>query len=71
MKNPKSVVITTRVTEPFAKIIEEYMQRDAHVSPADLFRDALREKIKKDAPDLIVKLHQGEQFIVRRPVKQK
>jgi len=61
MKNPKLVVVSTRITEPFAKIIEEYMRRDAHVSPADLLRDALREKIRNEAPDLYEKLHRGEE----------
>jgi len=57
MKNPKLIVVATRITEPFAKILEEYMMRDAHASPADLLRDALREKIKRDTPDLYEKLY--------------
>lgn len=57
MKNPKLVVVSTRITQPFAKILEEYMLRNAHASPADLLRDALREKIKNDTPDLYQKLY--------------
>ena len=52
MRNPETVVVATRIPKPFAKIIKEYMLRDAYVSLADLLRDALREKIRRDAPQL-------------------
>ena len=52
MEEFRTKVIATRVTVPLAKVIEEYLKRDAHVSPADFFRDAIREKLKRDAPAL-------------------
>ena len=52
MEEVKTKVLATRVTEPLAKVIEEYLRRDAHVSPADFLRDAVREKLKRDAPRL-------------------
>jgi len=60
MRNPKLVVVSTRVTKPLAKVIEEYLQVDAHVTPADFIRDAIREKLKRDVPDLYQKMLQGE-----------
>jgi len=56
MKNPKLKVVSTRVTEPLAKAIEEYLQIGAHVSPADFIRDAIREKLRNDAPELYRKM---------------
>lgn len=52
MTKEKTRVMATRVTERFAKLIEEYCRQDAHVNAADLIRDALREKIQREAPEL-------------------
>ena len=60
MGNQKLKVMSTRITEPLSRVVEEYLRRDAHVSPADLLRDALREKLKRDAPNLYRKMLQGE-----------
>lgn len=49
-------VISTRITEPLAKAIEEYLRMSAYVSPADFLRDAIREKLKRDAPELYRKM---------------
>jgi len=56
MEKTKLKVISTRVTAPLAKAIEEYLRMDAHVSPADFVRDAIREKLKRDAPQLYQKM---------------
>jgi hypothetical protein len=34
------------------ELIEEFCRRDAHVNPADFIRDAIREKLQRDAPEL-------------------
>jgi len=60
MKNSKLIVVSTRVTKPLAKAIEKYLQIDAHVTPADFIRDAIREKLKRDVPHLYQKMLQGE-----------
>ena len=52
MKSQKLIVVSTRITESLAHIIEKYLQLDAHVTTADFIRDALREKLKRDTPDL-------------------
>gem|GEM_PF-1991838 len=45
-------VVATRVTVRCAELIEEFCRRDAHVNPADFIRDAIREKLQRDAPEL-------------------
>jgi len=49
--------ITVRVKPELKEALsEEYCRRDAHVNPADFIRDAIREKIEKDAPELYRRL---------------
>ena len=52
----KTRVISCRVPERFAEIIQKFCSLDAHVNPADFLRDALREKVKRDAPILYEQL---------------
>jgi Arc/MetJ-type ribon-helix-helix transcriptional regulator len=47
----KTKVIATRVTEHFANLLEQYCLHDAYINFSDLIRDALREKLRKDAPE--------------------
>ena len=57
----RTKTIATRVTIPFAKLIDSYLERDCHVTPADFIRDAIREKIRRDAPNLYDDLFVGEE----------
>jgi Arc/MetJ-type ribon-helix-helix transcriptional regulator len=50
--NSQTKVVATRVTPQLAELIKEICRRDAHVNPADFIRDAVREKIQRDAPEL-------------------
>lgn len=52
MAKKKTKVIATRVTERYAQVLEEFARKDAYINCADLLRDALREKLQRDAPDL-------------------
>jgi hypothetical protein len=56
MKKEETRVIATRVTLRFAQLLEQYCSQDAHVNLADLIRDAIREKIQREAPELYTKL---------------
>lgn len=49
-------VLSVRVTKPLAKLVEKYLVLDAHMNKSDFVRDAIREKIKKDAPWLYEKM---------------
>lgn len=57
-KEDQTKVIATRVTKRFADLLEKYCQQDAHVNLADLIRDAIREKIRREAPELYNRLFQ-------------
>jgi Arc/MetJ-type ribon-helix-helix transcriptional regulator len=48
----KTKVVATRVTEHYAQVLEEYARKDAYINCSDLLRDALREKLQRDAPEL-------------------
>ncbi len=50
----ETVNINVRITPTFKKIIEKYIAQDTYINMSDFARDALREKIKRDAPWLIV-----------------
>lgn len=54
----KTKVVATRITEPLSNAIDIYLQRDTHVSSADFLRDAIREKISRDTPDLYKQIFQ-------------
>jgi Arc/MetJ-type ribon-helix-helix transcriptional regulator len=56
----KTKVISTRVTERFAELLEQYCFQDAYINCADLIRYALREKLRKDAPYLFKQLFDGK-----------
>ena len=52
MEWKKTKTVATRVTSPLLRLIEEYLRRDAHMNTADFIRDAIREKLKRDVPEL-------------------
>ena len=56
----KTKVITTRVPERFAELLEQYCRQDVYINCSDLIRDALRVKIRRDAPDLYNELLEGD-----------
>ena len=45
--------VNVRITPTLKKIIEKYIDQDTYINMSDFARDALREKIKRDAPWLI------------------
>ena len=47
-----------RVTQRFSDLIQEFLARDTHINPSELLRDALREKIQREAPELFAQLFQ-------------
>lgn len=43
--------MSTRVTLRLAELIEKFCEH-AHLNPADFIRDAIRDKLQREAPDL-------------------
>jgi Arc/MetJ-type ribon-helix-helix transcriptional regulator len=58
MDGSKTKIVATRVTLSLDELIEEYCKRDAHVNRADFVRDAIREKLQREVPELYSKLFQ-------------
>jgi Arc/MetJ-type ribon-helix-helix transcriptional regulator len=58
MNVEKTKVVATRVTKKTAELIAEFCKRDTHVNPADFIRDAIRDKLQKEAPELYRQLFQ-------------
>lgn len=52
MKAGKTKVVATRVTCRTSELIDEFCRRDGHVNVADFVRDAIREKLQREAPEL-------------------
>lgn len=50
IRNPESLVVSARITKPLAFAIERYLHLNSNVTPSDFIRDAIREKLWKDAP---------------------
>ncbi len=55
-EEPELQVISVKITKPLLRAIKEYMKLDAHVTISDFVRDAIRDKIKTDAPWLYEKI---------------
>lgn len=56
----ETVNINVRVTPVLRKIIEKCVERDTHINVSDFTRDALREKIKRDAPWFLEEILKAE-----------
>jgi Arc/MetJ-type ribon-helix-helix transcriptional regulator len=60
MSDEKMVQLNVRVPQNLKKMMKEYVGLDAHKDLSELTRDALREKIQRDAPHLYRNLFREE-----------
>ena len=56
IKNPESLVVSARITKPLALAIEKYLHLSVYVTSSDFIRDAIREKLRRDASWLLDEL---------------
>lgn len=49
-------VVAARVPMKLKELVAEYIRRDTHMNESDFIRDAIREKIHRDAPELYKQL---------------
>ena len=56
MAGEETTVIGVRVPKSLSVLVNKYIAMDTHLNPSDFMRDAIREKIKRDAPVLYRKL---------------
>jgi len=54
------VNINVRITSTLKKLIEKYVDLDTHINLSDFARDAIREKIKRDAPWFLEEILRAE-----------
>jgi Arc/MetJ-type ribon-helix-helix transcriptional regulator len=54
----KLVQLNVRIPQRLKGLMKKYVEMDAHKDLSELTRDALREKIQRDAPELYNKLFQ-------------
>jgi len=54
----KDVRITARVPRTLKELMQQFAALDAHINESDLIRDAIREKIQREAPELYNQLFQ-------------
>lgn len=52
MVEDETTVIGVRVPRSLSDMVNEYIAKDTHLNSSDFMRDAIREKIKRDAPEL-------------------
>ena len=61
-KKKELINLNVRIPKTLRDLIEKYVERDLHTNISEFCRDALREKLTRDAPDLARFLLQlGEQ----------
>ena len=56
----KDVRITFRAPTTLRDLVKHYINLGAHMNESDFYRDATREKIQHDAPELYKKLFEKE-----------
>jgi len=54
----KDVRISARVPRTLKKLMQQFIVCDAHMNESDLIRDAIREKIQREAPKLYKQIFQ-------------
>ncbi len=54
--NEETTVIGFRTRKSLKTLMEKYVLKDTHLNISDFIRDAVREKIKRDYPDLLKEL---------------
>jgi len=46
------VQVSFRIPKSLIEIVYRFIEMDTHCNPSEFFRDAIREKIRREAPDL-------------------
>jgi len=55
-KKNQTASIGVRVTFNMKNLMDRFLEMDTHISYGDLIRDAVREKIRRDAPELYAEM---------------
>ena len=60
IKTPESLVVSARITMPLAHAIEKFLPLNTYVTPSDFIRDAIREKLRREASWLLDEMIEPE-----------
>ncbi|MEM3704374.1 MAG: ribbon-helix-helix domain-containing protein [Candidatus Bathyarchaeia archaeon] len=60
MAKKELVNLNVRVPATLKELLEQFVRLDLHTNVSEFTRDALREKLARDAPELYKKLFQEE-----------
>lgn len=60
MAKEKDVVIGFRAPATLREIVKEFVSLDTHMNESDFYRDAVRQKIQREAPELYKRLFEKE-----------
>ena len=61
MSKERMVALNVRIPQNLKKLMKHYIELDAHKDLSELTRDALRDKIQRDAPTLYEELFKKEE----------
>ena len=60
MLEPKNVTVSTKITQKTREAISKIIIMDTHLNESDFIRNAIREKIIRDAPHLMREMLEEE-----------
>jgi len=61
MEKEETTTITFRLPLTLRDLLKNYLSLDTHMNESDFLREAMREKIKRDAPRLYKKLFEEKE----------
>lgn len=61
MERQREAAISVRIPVPLKTLIQKIVALDTHINESDFIRDAIREKIQRDAPHLYKELFREPQ----------
>lgn len=59
-KEQRDAAVSVRIPRPLKTLVQKFVQIDTHINESDFVRDAIREKIQRDAPHLYTNLFREE-----------
>jgi len=61
MEKQKDAYIGVRIPKTLKELVQKVVAVDAHLNEADFVRDAIREKIQREAPELYAQLFRKQE----------
>jgi len=55
-KEKNDVIVAARIPRTLRQLMQEFIKRSAHMGFSELIRDAVREKIQREVPELYARL---------------